>query len=97
MSDKSFHGVVMSDDIILKFSNANILVNDKVYERIKKQDNSLKFADSLIDDLTYSGENIFIVTEDILDNYLKNNNFSAISGVMYFLPKKIRCMALINS
>lgn len=70
--------VVMSDDIILKFTNANILVNDKAYERIKKQDDSLEFADSLIDDLIYSGENIFIITEEILDNYLKNNDLSNI-------------------
>ena len=69
----------MSDDIILKFTNANILVNDKVYERIKSQDNSLKFADSLIDDLIYSGEDIFIITEEILDTYLKSNGSDVIS------------------
>ncbi|HML05171.1 MAG TPA: DNA-directed DNA polymerase II small subunit [Methanobacterium sp.] len=71
----------MSDDIILKFTNANILVNDKAYERIKKEDNSLEFADSIIDDLIYSGEDIFIITEEILDNYLENNDLSNISNI----------------
>ena len=66
----------MSDDIILKFTNANILLNDKVYERIKEKDNSNEFTDSLISDLHNGGEEIFIMTEEILDNYLKNDNSS---------------------
>ena len=70
----------MSDDIILKFTNANILINDKAYERIKGQDNSLEFADSLINDLLYSGEDIFIITEEILDTYLKNNSLDYITS-----------------
>ncbi|MGZ7134742.1 MAG: DNA-directed DNA polymerase II small subunit [Methanobacterium sp.] len=64
----------MNDDIILKFTNANILLNDKVYERIKENDNYIEFTDSFINDLHNNGENIFILTEEILDTYLKNNN-----------------------
>lgn len=70
----------MNDDIIFKFTNANILVNDKVYERIQGQDNSIELANSLIDDLTYSGENIFIITEEILDKFLKSNGSDVING-----------------
>ena len=70
----------MNNDIIFKFTNANILVNDKVYERIQGQDNSIELANSLIDDLTYSGENIFIITEEILDKFLKSNGSDVING-----------------
>lgn len=64
----------MSDDIILKFTNANILINDKAYERIITQENSIKFTESLIEDLVYSNQNIIVLTEDILDQYLEKNS-----------------------
>ena len=66
----------MSDDIILKFTNAKILLNDKAYERIKEKDNTEEFTDSLIKDLHNGGEEIFIITEEILDSYLKNDTTS---------------------
>lgn len=65
----------MSDDIILKFTNANILINDKAYERIITQENSIEFTESLIEDLIYSNQNIIVLTEDILDQYLEKNGF----------------------
>jgi DNA polymerase II small subunit len=63
----------MSDDIILKFTNANILINDKAYERIINQENSIKFTELLIEDIVYSNENMVILTEEILDQYLEKN------------------------
>ncbi|WP_414469974.1 DNA-directed DNA polymerase II small subunit [Methanobacterium sp. ACI-7] len=60
-------------DIISKFTNAGILINDKAYERIKMHEDSLQFADSFINHLQYSGNQIFIITEEILDEYLKKN------------------------
>lgn len=63
----------MSDDIILKFTNANILINDKAYERIKNHENSLKFTESLIEEIVYSNEDIIILTEEMLDQYLEKN------------------------
>ncbi|MEN6292262.1 MAG: DNA-directed DNA polymerase II small subunit [Methanobacterium sp.] len=63
----------MSDDIILKFTNANILINDKAYERIITQENSIKFTESLIEDIVYSNRNIIVLTEEILDQYLEKN------------------------
>ncbi|MEL7670640.1 DNA-directed DNA polymerase II small subunit [Methanobacterium sp.] len=63
----------MSDDIILKFTNANILINDKAYERIITQENSIKFTESLIEDIVYSNQNIIVLTEEILDQYLEKN------------------------
>ncbi|MBI5679380.1 MAG: DNA-directed DNA polymerase II small subunit [Methanobacterium sp.] len=68
----------MSDDIILKFSNANILINDKAYERIKNQENSHEFTESLIDELLYSKEDVFILTEEILNQYLNKDNLEDI-------------------
>lgn len=61
----------MSDDIILKFAGANLLLNDKAYERIKKHHNSHELADSLLEDLLYSREDNFIITEEILDKYMQ--------------------------
>ncbi len=63
----------MSDDIILKFTNANILINDKAYERIKNHENSIKFTESLIEDIVYSNRDIIVLTEEILDQYLQEN------------------------
>lgn len=82
----------MNDDIIFKFTNANILVNDKAYERIKEQDNSIEFADTLINDLHNCGENIFIITDEILDKYLQKGNSNVIEDQFddtdeEFIPK----------
>ena len=66
----------MSDDIILKFTNANILINDKAYERIITQENSIKFTESLIEDIVYSNQNIIVLTEEILDQYLEKNDLN---------------------
>ncbi|MGB9977704.1 DNA-directed DNA polymerase II small subunit [Methanobacterium sp.] len=63
----------MSDDIILKFTNANILINDKAYERIRNHENCIKFTESLIEDIIYSNQDILILTEEILDQYLEKN------------------------
>ncbi|HEX3013220.1 MAG TPA: DNA-directed DNA polymerase II small subunit [Methanobacterium sp.] len=63
----------MSDDIILKFTNADILINDKAYERIKNHEDSIKFTESLIEDIVYSNQDIIILTEEILDQYLEKN------------------------
>ncbi|MGB9936287.1 MAG: DNA-directed DNA polymerase II small subunit [Methanobacterium sp.] len=68
-------------DIISKFTNANILVNDKAYERMKMHEDSLQFADLFIDHLQYSKKGIFIITEEILDEYLKENHSDIIDEV----------------
>lgn len=64
----------MNNDIIVKFTNANILVNDKAYERIKNHENSHNITDSLIEELLYSNEDIFVLTEEILDKFLKEKD-----------------------
>ncbi|MBM4241825.1 MAG: DNA-directed DNA polymerase II small subunit [Euryarchaeota archaeon] len=60
----------MTDDIILKFTDAGILLNDGAYERIKHQKNPLKFAESLIKHLSVPERNIFVLTGELVDHYL---------------------------
>jgi len=71
----------MSDDIILKFTNASILLNDKAYERIKKHENSLELADSLIDELSNFEEDMFIITEEFIDKYFENLQTRSVCGI----------------
>jgi DNA polymerase II small subunit len=65
---KALPEVSMSDDIISKFAAADILINDFAYKRIKKQENSLELAETLIRNL--SSSDVFMLTEEILDSYL---------------------------
>jgi DNA polymerase II small subunit len=70
------------DDIILKFTDADILLDDKAYNKLKHQKNPLKLTESLIDDL--SKRDTFILTEDLVDQYFKRiklNETSSETGV----------------
>ena len=69
----------MNEDIILKFANAELLIDDSAYKKIEQQENSLKFADSLIQDLSGSNDELFILTGSIVDQYLQNNVTNYIS------------------
>lgn len=62
----------MSQDIISKFTEANILLNDRAYERIKNQENYIEFSDLFINHLINNKEDVFIITEEVLDKYLIN-------------------------
>ena len=61
----------MNDDIILKFTNAELLIDDSAYQIIEQQENSLQFADSLINDLSVSESDLFILTGAIVDQFLQ--------------------------
>lgn len=61
----------MNDDILLKFTDANILINEEAYKKIQSQKNSQKFVESLIKNLVRSNEDIFLLTEDIVEQHLK--------------------------
>ncbi len=41
----------MKEDIISKFANAELLIDDSAYEKIAQQENSIQIADSLIKDM----------------------------------------------
>ncbi len=68
---KSFAWGIMTNDIIIKFIDAGILINDGAYEKIKHQNNPLEFAEVLIADLSHSDNNVLVLTEEILDTYLQ--------------------------
>jgi DNA polymerase II small subunit len=63
----------MNDDIILKFTNAELLIDDSAYKKIEQQENSLQFADSLIQDVSGSKSDLFILTGAIVDQFLQKN------------------------
>lgn len=61
----------MYGDIITKFAEADILVNHNAYQKIKSQEDSSKFAESIIRDLALSQEDMLILTGEMVDQYLK--------------------------
>ena len=63
----------MNDDIILKFTNAELLIDDSAYKKIEQQENSLQFADSLIQDVSGSKSDLFILTGAVVDQFLQKN------------------------
>lgn len=62
----------MYETIINKFVEAEVLLDNAAYEKIKKQYDSLKFTESLIQKLGLPREDIMILTEDMLDQYLED-------------------------
>ena len=64
----------MNGTIIDKFMEAEVLIDDAAYEKIKNQDNSIEIVESLINQLGLPREDMMIVTEDVVDQYLKNKD-----------------------
>jgi DNA polymerase II small subunit len=63
----------MKEDIILKFANAELLLDDSAYEKIVQHENSTQIADSLIKDMSNSNGEFCVLTGTIVDNYLQKN------------------------
>ena len=63
----------MHENIINKFIDANILLNDTAYQKIKTYENSFKLSESLIEDLAPSKEDLLILTGEIIDQYIKDS------------------------
>jgi len=61
----------MKEDIILKFANAELLIDNSAYEKIVQQENSVQIADSLIKDISSSNKDLFVLTESVVDKYLQ--------------------------
>ncbi len=61
----------MTDDIILKFTNADLLIDDSAYKKIVEQEHSNQIVDSLIKDLSSSNDNLIFLTEPIVDQYIQ--------------------------
>ncbi|MGA2676675.1 MAG: DNA-directed DNA polymerase II small subunit [Methanobacterium sp.] len=63
----------MHENIINKFIDANILLNDTAYQKIETNENSFKLSESLIEDLAPSTEDLLILTGEIIDQYIKDS------------------------
>lgn len=64
----------MSQDIILKFADAGILVNDAAYDKINLLDDPVHISSSLISELIGKGikkRDLVILTGEILDTFLE--------------------------
>ncbi len=68
----------MSPDIIFKFTNAGILVNEVAYEKISLYDDPLSLSSSLIAELSsnYNKKDLVILTGDMVDKFLEENGNS---------------------
>ena len=66
----------MTSDLILKFADAEILLDDGAYRKINSQDNSKELADSLINDLLNNGNSIFLLTEEMVNEFLEEKEGS---------------------
>ncbi len=64
----------MSQNILLKFADAGILVNDKAYDKINLLEDPVHISSSLISDLIGKGikkRDLVILTGDMLDTFLE--------------------------
>ncbi len=63
----------MQENIINKFIDANILLDDMAYQKIQTYEDSFKLSESLIEDLAPSTEDLLILTGEIIDQYIKDS------------------------
>lgn len=64
----------MYEDIINKFTEAEVLIEDAAYQKIKNQKDSIKFTESIIKDLGLPQDGIMILTGDMVEEYLQKNH-----------------------
>jgi len=60
----------MPDDIILKFADAEILLDETAYNKIKNYDDSSHLVDSLIKHMTISSPEMMVLTGKAVEDYL---------------------------
>jgi DNA polymerase II small subunit len=63
----------MTDDIILKFADAEILLDETAYHKIKAFEDSSQLVNSLINHLTMSPSEMLVLTGDQVEEYLGNS------------------------
>jgi DNA polymerase II small subunit len=63
----------MSEAIINKFADADVLLDDAAYQKIQEQKESLVLVEALINQLKLPNEDILIITGAMVDEYLDNN------------------------
>jgi DNA polymerase II small subunit len=64
----------MTDDIIVKFADAEILLDETAYNKIKDYSDSSNLVDSLINHLIMSSQNMMVLTGEVVDDYLGNKS-----------------------
>jgi len=64
----------MTDDIIFKFTEADILLDETAYQKINAQNNSKEVADSLIQRMGLNPAETLILTGEKVDEYLEQVN-----------------------
>jgi DNA polymerase II small subunit len=63
----------MSETIINKFAEADVLLDDSAYHKIQEQEKSLLLVEALINQLELPNDDILIITGAMVDEYLDNN------------------------
>ena len=71
-------GYRMTDDIIFKFAEAELLLDETAYRKIHAQNNSKKLADSLITEMNLNSGEQLILTGELVDEYLKNRRIGSL-------------------
>lgn len=64
----------MTKDIISKFADAEILLDETAYYKIKNYNDSSNLVDSLINHLNISSQDMMILTGELIDDYLEKSN-----------------------
>ncbi len=66
----------MSDDIITKITDAELVIDGSAYKKLVEQTNSIIIANSLINDFSKPNNDFFVLTSDIVDQYINKTNAS---------------------
>jgi DNA polymerase II small subunit len=84
----------MTDDIILKFADAEILLDESAYLKIKDYNDPSNLVDSLIKHLTISPQEMMVLTGEWVDEYLGQSNEN-LMGLTYAKKDEISQMKLV--
>lgn len=64
----------MTEDIITKFADAEILLDEAAYHKIKNYDDYSYLVDSLINHLTISSQEMMVLTGEVVEDYLSKSD-----------------------
>lgn len=84
----------MTDDIILKFADAEILLDESAYLKIKDYNDPPNLVDSLIKHLTISPQEMMVLTGEWVEKYLGQSDDN-LMGSNYSQKDKIAQMKLV--
>lgn len=70
----------MTEDIISKFADAEILLDEDAYHKIRNYDDSSNLVDLLINHLTISSPEMMVLTGELVEDYLGKSSEQEIIG-----------------